>query len=188
MPLRLCLVIWIGLLCAACSTEQLWRAPEISVADIALQYKLGAGDQVRVTVFNQANLSGDFAVDGSGSIAMPLLGPITAGGTTARELEQSIADALTRGGYLVNPSVVVQVTQYRPYFILGEVSSPGSYPYTSSLTVRNAVAAARGYTYRANTKRVYIQRAGEKIERLYELTPSTAVLPGDTVRIPERLF
>ena len=187
MPSRLAIILLIFTL-VGCSTETLYRAPDVSAETLAAQYKLGAGDQVRVTVFNQNNLSGEFAIDGAGVIAIPLLGPIKAGGHTLRELELAITTALTQGGYLVKPSVAVQVIQFRPYYILGEVSQPGAYPYTASLTVRNAVAAARGYTYRANTRRVYIQRGGEQIERLYELTPSTAVLPGDTVRIPERLF
>jgi len=119
---------------------------------------------------------------------MPLLGPVKAGERTPRELEQLIASELGKGGYLVSPRVAVQVSQFRPYYILGEVAQPGSYPYIASLTVRKAVAAARGFTYRANTERVFIQRAGEKEEHLYELTPAAAVLPGDTIRIPERRF
>jgi protein involved in polysaccharide export with SLBB domain len=162
--------------------------PEMSAAQIANHYKLGAGDRVRLTVYNQPNLSNDYAVDGSGFVAIPLIGPVKAGEQTARDLEQAITKALISRGFLKNPSVAIQIIEFRPYYILGEVASPGSYPYTANLTVRKAVAAAKGYTYRANTKRVYIQRAGENIETLYELTPGTAVLPGDTIRIPERLF
>jgi protein involved in polysaccharide export with SLBB domain len=156
--------------------------------DIAADYRLGPGDQVRVTVFNQPNLSGEFAVDGAGVIALPLLGPIDGGNKTSREVEQLIADGLKSSGYLVDPRVAVQVSQFRPYYILGEVGEPGAYPYSAGLTVRNAVAAAKGFTYRANTRRVYIQRAGQTFERLYDLTPATVVLPGDTIRIPERFF
>jgi polysaccharide export outer membrane protein len=119
---------------------------------------------------------------------MPLLGSIEGGNKTARELELLIADSLTRGGYLVDPRVAVQIIQFRPYFILGEVGAPGAYPYMTGLTIRMAVATAKGFTYRANTRRVYIQRAGESVERFYELTPTTAVLPGDTIRIVERFF
>jgi polysaccharide export outer membrane protein len=179
------IVLMLGL--TACGMQPV-SAPPRALLDIAGQYRLGPSDQVRITVFNQPNLSGEFAVDGAGLIALPLLGPVEAGNATPRELEQAIADGLTRSGYLVNPSVAVQVSQFRPYYILGEVGAPGAYPYSAGLTVRNAVAAAQGFTYRANTRRVYIQRAGENIERLYDLTPAIAVMPGDTIRIPERFF
>jgi polysaccharide export outer membrane protein len=162
-------------------------APDTSSPQAA-EYRLGPGDQIRITVFNMPELSGEFIVDGGGFIALPLVGPVESGDKTAREVEQRIAAELTRGGYLVDPRVAVQVTQFRPYYILGEVGSSGAYPYTPGLTVRNAVAAAGGFTYRANTRRVYIQRAGDSYERLYELKPSTAVMPGDTIRIPERFF
>jgi protein involved in polysaccharide export with SLBB domain len=173
---------------SACSTQPISPPRQTSPTDIAAQYQLGPGDEVRITVFNQPDLSGEFAVDGAGLIALPLLGPVEGGDKTPRELEQLIAGELTRGGYLVDPRVAVQVSQFRPYYILGEVTSPGAYPYTSGLTVRNAVASAGGFTYRANTRRVYIQRAGEREERLYDLTPATVVMPGDTIRIPERFF
>lgn len=174
----------------ACSTPPPVAAEPapISPTQFVAQYRLGSGDQIRITVFNQTNLSGDFAVDDSGVIAMPLSGPVQAAGRTMRELEKLVAESLTRKGFLVNPSVAVQVIQYRPYYILGEVTQPGAYPFTAGLTVRNAVAAARGFTYRANTRRVFVQRAGEAEEILYELTPATFVRPGDTIRIPERIF
>ena len=183
--LAICFLLAALTACAATPTSS---HRDISKDRLISQYRLGPGDQIRLTVFNQTNLSGDFTVDGSGFIAVPLLGPVSAGEKTARELETLIAGALTKSGYLVNPSVAVQITQFRPYYILGEVAQPGSYPYTVGLTVRNAVATARGYTYRANTKRVFIQGAGDAKEQLYELSPSTPVLPGDTIRIPERLF
>lgn len=162
--------------------------PELTAAQISAQYRLGSGDRIRLTVFNQPNLSNEFAVDGAGFVALPLIGPIQCGDHTTREIEQQIADKLKNGGFMVNPSVAVQVIEFRPYYILGEVAAPGSYPYSLNLTVRKAVAAAHGFTYRANTKRVYIQRLGENRERLYELRPGTAVLPGDTIRIPERIL
>lgn len=170
------------------TTRAVGPGPEMSAADIAARYRLGPGDRFRLTVFNQPNISNEYVVDGGGVVALPLIGPTKGGDQTTRELEQAIAKELTRRGFLNNPSVSVQVVEFRPYYILGEVANPGSYPYTVNLTVRKAVAAARGFTYRANTRRVYIQRAGESTERLYELTPGTAVLPGDTLRIPERLF
>lgn len=171
------------LLLAGCASS-----PEQAAAKPAGPYRLAPGEQIRITIFNQPNLSGEFPIDGAGFIAMPLVGLIEAGNKTPNEIAKLLADELTQRGYLVNPSIAVQVTQFRPYYILGEVGSPGSYPYSPGMTVMKAVAAAKGFTYRANTKRVYLQRAGENEELLFALTPATVVSPGDTVRIPERLF
>jgi polysaccharide export outer membrane protein len=171
---------------SGCSSKQpLYRATPVAEG---AEYLLGPGDQIRVDVFNQANLSGVFPIDSAGSVAIPLIGQVPANKLTAKALEEAIAAALTRDGFLVNPSVTVQVVTFRPYYILGEVGAPGAYPYSSGLTVRMAVASARGFTYRANTKRVFIQRSGQTEERLFELTPATPVGPGDIIRIPERFF
>lgn len=151
-----------------------------------VEYRLGAGDQIRITVFNEPDLTGPFTVGSQGSIAYPLVGSIRAGGLTVPEFTQALQSALA--GYLRNPSVAVEVTNYRPFFILGEVQRPGTYPYSANLTVPNAVATAGGFTYRANRARVFIRHANENVERSYPLTVATPVLPGDTVRIGERLF
>lgn len=150
-------------------------------------YRLGAGDKVRVTTYGEASLTGQFDVSGSGMIALPLVGEVMARGLTTTELQASIATAL-KDGYLRDPRVSVEVLTYRPFYILGEVTRPGEYPYSSGLTVLNAVATANGFTYRANTKHVLIRRAGEATEHDYPLTGTIPVTPGDTIRIKERLF
>jgi polysaccharide export outer membrane protein len=155
---------------------------EVSVPE----YRLGPGDQIRITVFNEPELTGQFVVGAQGSIAYPLVGSIRAGGLTVDEFTQALSRALSE--YIRQPSVGVEVANYRPFFILGEVQRPGTYPYSASLTVMNAVATAGGFTYRANRDRVFIRRANEYQERVYTLTVATPVLPGDTVRIGERLF
>ena len=114
------------------------------------------------------------------------MGTIQAGGLTVPEFTQALQNALAT--FLRNPSVAVEVTNYRPFFILGEVQRPGTYPYSANLTVPNAVATAGGFTYRANRARVFIRHANENVERSYPLTVATPVLPGETVRIGERLF
>ncbi|MEZ5996679.1 MAG: polysaccharide biosynthesis/export family protein [Hyphomonadaceae bacterium] len=151
-----------------------------------VEYRLGAGDQVRVTVFNEPDLTGPFVVGAQGTIAYPLVGSIRAGGLTIPEFTDALQAALST--YVRQPNVSVEVTNYRPFFILGEVQRPGTYPYSASLTVPNAVATAGGFTYRANRRRVFIRRANESEEHSYPLTVTTPVLPGDTVRIGERLF
>jgi polysaccharide export outer membrane protein len=150
------------------------------------EYRLGAGDELRITVFGEAELTGQFEVGTQGSIAYPLLGEIRAVGLTQTEFAQRLQEGLTQ--YLRSPNVSVEVANYRPFFILGEVQRPGSYPYSPNLTVQNAVATAGGFSYRANRNRVFIKHADELAERPYDLTSSLPVLPGDTLRIGERLF
>ena len=108
------------------------------------------GDQVRVTVFRHEDLSGEFEVDGEGFFAMPLVGEILSAGLTARQLENEIEIRLKGGGYLVNPQVSIEVLNYRPFYIIGEVNNPGSYQYVNGMTVINAVALAGGFSYRAD--------------------------------------
>ena len=155
--------------------------------DPVADYRLGSGDKIRVTVFGEEQLSGEFFVGASGKVALPLLGEIQAGGLTLREFQAEVETAL-KDGYLKEPRVSAEVLNYRPFYILGEVNKPGTYPYTSGLTVVNAVATAEGFTYRANTKRVFIKRANDVGEKEYPLTTTTMVAPGDTIRIAERFF
>lgn len=171
-----------ALVLGACSTVP--STPD----DVAqpVEYRLGAGDQLRITVFNEAELTGNFVVGSQGSISYPLVGEVRAAGLTIPEFTNSLREALL--AFIRAPNVSVEVANYRPFFILGEVQRPGTYPYSASLTVLNAVATAGGFTYRANRGRVFIRHANEQEERSYPLTIATPVLPGDTVRIGERLF
>lgn len=166
----------------ACTT----MAPATEEMVEPVEYRLGAGDQIRITVFNEPDLTGPFTVGSQGMIAYPLVGSIRAGGLTVTEFTTALQTSLST--YVRSPSVAVEITNYRPFFILGEVQRPGTYPYSANLTVPNAVATAGGFTYRANRSRVFIRRANENVERSYPLTVATPVLPGDTVRIGERIF
>jgi protein involved in polysaccharide export with SLBB domain len=150
-------------------------------------YRLGPGDRVRLIVFRHQDLSGQFEIDGEGFLAMPLVGEVRSAGLTARELENSIEDQLKNGGYLVNPQVSVEVLNYRPFYIIGEVNNPGSYQYVNGMTVTNAVALAGGYTPRADRGDITITRGGSNGEQV-EAKPGTEVLPGDIVKIAERFF
>ncbi|MES1156680.1 MAG: polysaccharide biosynthesis/export family protein [Alphaproteobacteria bacterium] len=161
------------------SDQELARTAEV-------EYKLGPGDQLRVTVFGEADLSGLFVVSTQGTIAYPLTGPVNAAGLTLSELTAQLRTDLQ--AYVREPNVSVEVATYRPFFILGEVNHPGTYPYSPHLTALNAVATAGGFTYRANEHRIFIKHADESNEREYQLSNSTPILPGDTVRIGERLF
>lgn len=149
---------------------------------------MGSGDRVRVTVFGEKELSGDFAVSDRGTVSMPLIGDVRAAGKSLREFEEQIVRQL-KPNYLKNPKVAVEVINFRPFYIIGEVQKPGSYPYVAGMTVMQAVALAGGFTHRARETSVVIRRAlnggGYREE---DVGPSTPVLPGDTVRVRERFF
>lgn len=149
-------------------------------------YRLGLGDKLRVTVFGEQALSGEYQVSGAGVLSMPLIGDVRAVGLTARELEGALTQRFA-GGYLRDPKVAVEVYDFRPFFVLGEVARPGRYPTTEGLSVLGAVATAGGYTYRANTRRVFLKR-GDGPE--YEVDPTSEIMiqPGDVLRIGERYF
>ena len=150
-------------------------------------YKLGAGEKVRVLVFNEPQLSREYAIDGTGQIAFPLIGQVQASSSTARELERHITEKL-KGRFLINPRVTVEVLSHRPIYIIGEVKSAGEYPYKTGLNVVSAVALAGGYSPRASTSYVYIKRENEAREREFPALPSVTVSPGDLIRVPERYF
>lgn len=152
------------------------------------KYILGSGDKLKITVFGEADLSGQYEIDGTGAVAFPLIGGVPAAGATARKLEGQIVAKL-KNGYLKNPTVSIEVLTYRPFFILGEVKRPGSYPYKNGLTVLNAVAMAGGYTYRAKSSRWVITRSGNSKYQDREIEAGNfRVLPGDTIVVPERFF
>jgi polysaccharide export outer membrane protein len=150
-------------------------------------YRLGAGDRVRVTVFGQPDLSGIFQIDGTGKVALPLVGNVNAGGLSASDFEKSIVGAL-KPDYLQDPRVSVEVMTYRPFYIVGEVKNPGNYPYTNGMTVINAVAMAGGFTYRAKDDDFEIKRAGKNSKETEDATQETLVHPGDVITVPERWF
>lgn len=150
-------------------------------------YRLGSGDRIVVNVFGHEDLSGEFELDGEGRIALPLIGDLVLGQRTLREAEREIVGRL-QPDYLVNPRVSIQVANYRPFYILGEVKQPGSYAFVNGMTVVQAVAIAGGYTYRARQTRVSVQRANDPQRRLQPAGPDTVVLPGDIVNVPERYF
>lgn len=150
-------------------------------------YVLGPGDRISVTVFGEADLSGEFQIDGQGQVPMPLIGTVNAIGESPRSLERHLV-ALFSDGYLVNPQISVEVLNFRPFFILGEVNNPGSFPYREGLTVLNAVALAGGFTYRADEDDIEITRGGATDAPPAEARLTTPVGPGDLIRVTERLF
>lgn len=146
-------------------------------------YRLGPGDKLRITVFNETDLSGDFAIDGQGYVRLPLLGQVAAAGLTSFALESRISESFTAGGYLVSPRVAVEITSYRPFYILGEVTKPGEYPYVNSMTATNAIALAGGFTDRAVQSSIYVRHQGETVEHEIDTEQNARIYPGDMVRV-----
>jgi polysaccharide export outer membrane protein len=150
-------------------------------------YQLATGDRLRVIVFGQDNLSNVYAVDSQGRISMPLIGAVDATGRTTQQLERAIEGRL-RGGFLREPKVSVEVDAYRPFFILGEVTASGQYPFVNGMTIQTAIAIAGGFTPRADRHVAVISRHvnGEFVTAKAPITQP--VMPGDTITIRERWF
>ncbi len=172
---------------SACSHHRSFAHSEIFAASLQEPYTLANGDRLRVIVFGQDSLSNTYAVDSVGHISMPLIGSVGAKGQTTKALEQQIASRL-RGGFLREPKVSVEVEQYRPFFILGEVTTSGQYPFVNGMTVQTAVAIAGGFQPRADRYVAEVTRAinGEVVSGKVPL--DTPVRPGDTITIRERFF
>ena len=152
-------------------------------------YSLDTGDKLRIVVFGQDGLSNSYFIDAAGQITMPLIGAVTARGLTTQQLSLAAAQKL-RGGFIREPHVAIEVEVYRPFFILGEVTQPGQYPYVPNMTVETAVAIAGGYTPRAYRHDVKIDRLepGGVMRSSASVPLLTRVRPSDTIVIKERWF
>lgn len=157
------------------------------VDKLLVQYTLGAGDVVQITVFGQEDLTVNTRLSNNGSINYPFLGDIELVGLTAAEVEELIDSGL-RGDYLVNPSVSVSVLEYRPFFIDGEVKKPGGYPYQPGLSINKAAALAGGYTERASRNDIQIVREIDGVEQIIQATSVDVILPGDIITVQQRFF
>lgn len=184
---RLVTLTMIAMVPTACVRHD---GPAIAASELARTpsvYRLGLGDKLRVNIFGEPSLSGEYQVSGSGVVTMPLVGDVKAVGLTANELEAALT-ARYAAGFLKQPRISLEVFDFRPYSILGEVQRPGRYQTSEGLTILGAVAAAGGYTYRANTRQVFLRRAGDSVERQVTLDRDFPIEPGDIIRVGERYF
>lgn len=179
---------------ALAAAVTLWCPPSAAAengspepATAANDYRLGAGDRIRVTVFGHEDLSGEFTIGETGAVALPLAGTLTFGGLALDEAERAVARAL-KPDYLLNPRVGIDIVEYRPFYIIGEVNEPGAYAYVAGMTVNEAVALAGGFTYRARKSRVTVIRASDPDRAERSIPATDHVLPGDVVKVPERRF
>lgn len=149
-------------------------------------YRLGVGDKLKVTVFGEDNLSGPFEVNAVGQVSMPLIGEMPAKGLAIHEFRENVTRKLA-DGYLKSPKVSIEMLNYRPIFVHGEVKNGGEFAYKNGISLRDAIAMAGGYTYRADQSYLYVGREGEP-DVAVKTPADIAILPGDNIRIPERFF
>lgn len=185
MKRRSALLLLASLPLAACANPPL-RSSGLD-ASARAPYTLASGDRLRIIVFGQDNLSNIYAVDGTGRIAMPLIGPVPVAGLTTAAASALITTKL-RAGYIREPKVTVEVDTYRPFFILGEVTTPGQFPFVNGLTVQRAVAIAGGFTPRGNKTYAEITRQTAYGPVVGNVPIDYPVRPGDTIVIKERWF
>jgi protein involved in polysaccharide export with SLBB domain len=173
---------------AACDSDSTPIVPIAAAGSPGDGSKLGPNDRLRITVFGQPTLTGEYTLDGNGVLAFPLIGNVPANGVTTSQLQQAIAAKL-KPDYMVNPNVSAEVITRRPFYVIGEVQKPGNYPYVSDMTALNAIAMAGGFTRRARKNDFYIRRLDKdgKVVRI-EANVGTVLQAGDTLEVRERLF
>jgi polysaccharide biosynthesis/export protein len=188
--LREILMRWLPLLTAmlmlplaACATTR----PATYLVETKGPYQLDTGDAVRVTVYGDEELSDVYRVDDSGAIAFPLVGSVPVRGKTTKGAQGSLAAALSNG-FMRNPNVAVEVAEYRPFFIQGEVTNSGQFPYVYGMTVRAAISTAGGFTDTADRNQavVYRRQGNEMAKGSVDL--DHPIYPGDTIVVGERWF
>lgn len=150
-------------------------------------YTLDSGDKLRVVVFGQDGITNSYMVDAGGNISLPLIGTVPARGYSTQQLSRMIAERLKQG-YVREPHVSVDVESYRPFFILGEVTNPGQYPYVPNMTAETAIAIAGGFAPRAQKGKVEISRNMPGQQFKGDVPTSFALKPGDTIVVKERWF
>lgn len=159
-----------------------------SIANPAEGYLLEPGNRIRVTVFGEDGLTGEYSVDPVGNVSFPLIGNVPGAGLTGAALAVRVQETLRAKGLMRDPRVNVEIVTFRPFYVLGEVRQPGEFPYTTGMTVLGGVARAGGYDYRAREGEVILVRVVNGERRQYSATELTPLLPGDIVRVLERKF
>jgi polysaccharide export outer membrane protein len=185
-----------GVSLTACASDQFSavKANDAAARSLAAQttstteYRLTTGDRIRVNVFGATTVSGEYTVDNAGAISLSPVGQLQIKDLTTADAAMLIGERLKESDLYRAPRVTVDVVSFGPFYILGEVNKPGEISYRPGMSLFAAVASAGGYTYRANTRNVYIRKPGEPVESEYDLQSDIAVLPGDVIRVPELRF
>ena len=173
--------------CATPPREGFSEALAPPQAIVNAPYRLADGDRLRIIVFGQNDLTNTYSIDSSGAVSMPLIGRVPAKGLTTADLEHAVTTKLSQG-YLRNPSVSIEVAEYRPLFILGAVACAGQYPFVSGMTVEQAVATAGGFAPFAVPSGVAISRVVDGQTTTFAAPLTYPVRPGDTIAVEARVF
>ena len=177
------LTIVLTLPLAGCTTTR----PATYLVETKGPYQLDTGDAVRVTVYGDEELSDTYRIDDSGAIAFPLVGPVQVRGQTTKMAAARVAGALANG-YMRNPDVAVEVAEYRPFSIQGEIGNSGQFPYVFGMTVRSAISVAGGFSDTADRNQAVVyRRQGDQMVK-GSVNLDFPIFPGDTIVVQERWF
>lgn len=177
------LLVALTLPLAACASTR----PSAYLVETKGPYQLDTGDAVRVSVYGDADLSNTYRIDDSGAIAFPLVGPVQVRGQTTNMAAARLAGALANG-FMRNPDVAVEVAEYRPFFIQGEIGNAGQFPYVFGMTVRSAISVAGGFSDTADRSQAIVyRRQGEQMVK-GSVNLDFPVSPGDTIVVQESWF
>lgn len=185
-------ILALSLGCLAACTETgglpLEAASALPAADPA--YRVGPGDVLRISTYMEPDLNNTFLVLPNGRLAFPLTGEVDVAGKTTEEIRTMLEQRLIAGGMVRNAKLAVNIAEFRPIYIMGEVAKPGRYPFEANMTLQRAVAVAGGYTVRANSRQLMIRRDGDNVNRRIPLESKAqfALNPGDTLTVPKRYF
>lgn len=174
-------LIWQSLVSAICLLV-------VVSAAFAQDYRLGSGDVIRIDVYDEADLSFQRILIGSkGSIVYPFVGEVQVVDKTVSEIEALIVNGL-KPDYLVNPRVTVSVLEYRPFFVNGEVESPGGIAYSPGLTLRKAITLAGGFSERASRSNITVISEDDPDAKPRKIGLNYAVKPGDVITVEQSFF
>ncbi|MGC2064333.1 MAG: polysaccharide biosynthesis/export family protein [Thermodesulfovibrionales bacterium] len=157
---------------------------------VAQDYVVREGDVLKISVYDNPDLTTVARISGNGTITFPLIGELNVSGKTVSQISQSIAEKLATG-YIINPQVSIFLEDYkaRKIYVTGEVKKPDAYKYEEGSTVIKLITMAGGFTDKAAPGRIKIMRKiNNKAEVLEKVTMDQPVQPDDVVVVPESFF
>jgi len=191
---KVVLAVALSLAAAACDPQPpmtantLQQPSQVTQTIRMAEYRVAPGDRVRIVVVSDPELSGEYEIDSAGMISPRMAGRVSVVGMTTAEIEETLRTRYRIDGLLRVARLSVDLVARRPFYILGEVGRPGSFPYVSGINVAQAVAIAGGFTRRASKARMTIQRFNQTQGMEETVTEDSPVGPGDIIRVPERWF